>query len=324
MSRVFERIAVLGLGLLGGSVAAAARQRGVARHAVGYARRRGPLEWALASGLIDEVADLETAVSGADLVVLATPVGAMESLLAEAAPHLSPDALVTDVGSVKGVLADRLPGQLPASVHYIGAHPMAGSHECGVEFASANLFEGSRCVISPVRSTPDDAVAAVSDFWRGLGCDVVLRDPGEHDVEVAWVSHAPHALAFAFAHSLGAAPSTATELAGSGFRDFVRIARSDPSMWAEILNSNRKALASPLRAFAESMETLARSVEDGDLEKLEAFLAQARSSLEEGMRNVSAQAKTDPCEDVRSGGENPEIQAEPKSAAQGVTKTTNE
>jgi len=235
----------------------------------------------------------------------------MEGLLAEAAPHLAPDALVTDVGSVKGMLADRLPGRLPAGVHYVGAHPMAGSHESGVEFAAADLFEGARCVLSPLRSTPADAVADVSDFWGALGCDVVIRGPGEHDTEVAWVSHAPHALAFAFAHSLGAAPSAAAGLAGSGFRDFVRIARSDPAMWAEILNSNRKALASPLRAFSEALEILARQVEEGDVEALEAFLAQARSSLDGVTRNVSARAKPGPCEDVRSGGENPEIQADP-------------
>ncbi len=324
MSRVFDRVAILGLGLLGGSVALAAREAGVARQRVGYARRRAPLERALADGVVDEIADLRAAVTGADLIVLATPIGTMEGLLAEIAPHLAQGALVTDVGSVKGLLADRLPGLLPAGVHYVGAHPMAGSHERGVEFAVSDLFVGSRCVLSPVRSTPVEAVEAVADFWRELGADVVYRDPGAHDAEVAWVSHAPHVLAFAFAKALGEAPSLAGELAGGGFRDFVRIARSDPGMWAEILNSNRKALGSPLRAFVKALDELTGMIEEGDAEAQEAFLAQARGALEGVTRNASPQADPGRCEDVRSGDENPEIQADPRSATQGVTKTTNE
>jgi prephenate dehydrogenase len=314
VSRVFERIAILGLGLLGGSVALAAREARIAKCLVGCGRRKAPLEYALAEGIVDEIGDVKTSVSGAELVVLAAPVGAMEGILAEAAPWLAPGALVTDVGSVKGALAESLPGLLPPGSHYVGAHPMAGSHLRGVEFAAADLFRGSRCVVTPLRSTPPEAVEVVSGFWRALGADIAIRDPGAHDVEVAWISHAPHALAFAFARALADAPALAGELAGSGFRDFVRIAHSDPSLWAEILNLNRKALALPLRAFADSLAELASAIEDGDIEAQEAFLAHAQTSLEKVTQNASSPATSGVREDARSGGDNPEIQADPESA----------
>ena len=315
MSRVFERVAILGLGLLGGSVALAARKAGIARHLVGSARRKGPLAAALARGLVDETGDIATAVAGADLVVLAAPVGAMESILAEAAPHLGAETLVTDVGSVKGLLADRLPGILPEGVHYVGAHPMAGSHERGSDHAVEDLFVGSPCVVAPLRSVPPRAVEEVADFWRALGAGVVVRDPDEHDAEVAWISHAPHVLAFAYARILEDAPAAAGALAGSGFRDFIRIARSDPGMWSDILNSNRKALASPLRAFGRSLAQLAGAIEDGDIEAQEAFLARAQAALAGMTRDASdPQADAGSREDVRSGDDNPEIQADQESA----------
>lgn len=280
MSRTFQRLAVLGLGLLGGSVAGAARRSGAARQVVGSARRRGPLERALELGVVDEIGSTEEAVSGADLVVLAMPVGSMEAVLAEAAPHLAPGALVTDVGSVKGALVERLPGLLPANVAYVGAHPMAGSHLGGLENARDDLFVGSRCVISPGPSTPAECSEAVADFWRALGARVIFRRAEDHDIEVAWMSHAPHAVAFAFAHALEEAPPTSGELAGTGFQDFIRIARSDPAMWAEILHSNRKALAAPLEAMARSLAALASAIEQGDTEAEEKFLARALDTLE--------------------------------------------
>ncbi len=288
MSRVFERVAILGLGLLGGSVARAARKAGLASRVVGYARRRGPLEYALAEGIVDEIADLKGAVSGADLVVLASPVSAMQGLVAEAAPWLAEGALVTDVGSIKGALADSLPGLLPSGVEYVGAHPMAGSHLQGIEFASEDLFQGAPCVVTPLRSSPGEAVEAISAFWEGLGARVIIRAPGAHDAEVAWVSHAPHLLAFAFARTLADAPAAAGELVGSGFRDFARIANSEPALWAEILNANRKAVASPIKAFSDALAELARLIEEGDIEAQEAFLARARASLETITQKVSS------------------------------------
>lgn len=294
----FERVAVVGLGLLGGSVAAAARERGVARRVVGVTRLRETAAAALRDGVADEAGtELERLVAGADLLVLATPIGAMAPLLGRAAASLAEGCVVTDVGSIKGALGDTLPGLLPPGVAYVGAHPMAGSHHRGLAHARADLLEGAVCIVAPGRSAPPAAVARVRAFFEALGAHVVLRDPARHDEEVAWVSHLPHALAFAYARALAEAPPEAAAVRGSGFRDFSRIARSDPELWAEILCANRKALAGPLALAAARLAELARAVEQGDAEAVERFLATARDSLARF------------ADDARSGGDHPEIPA---------------
>ncbi|RIL05570.1 MAG: prephenate dehydrogenase/arogenate dehydrogenase family protein [Proteobacteria bacterium] len=281
MTAPFERLAVLGLGLLGGSIAWAARERGVAREVVGCGRRAESLRAAAARGLVDRTSlDPAEAVAGADLVVLATPVGAMAAVLRAAAPALAGGALVTDVGSVKSILAELLPGLLPPGVVYVGSHPMAGSHEKGPEHARPDLVDGATCVVTPAPSDPPAAVARIEAFWAALGARVVRRDAAAHDSEVAWISHVPHALAFAFARALGDAPPEAGEVAGTGFRDFTRIARSDPELWAEILVANRKAIEGPLGRVAERLAQLTRAIGAGDVEEVDRWIAEARASLD--------------------------------------------
>jgi prephenate dehydrogenase len=221
----------------------------------------------------------------------------MPEILRRAAPHLAEGCVVTDVGSVKGCLGETLPGLLPPGVCYVGAHPMAGSHRRGLDAARADLLEGAPCVVSPGSGAPPAAVARVRGFFEALGARVVERDPERHDAEVAWVSHLPHALAFAYALALADAPREAADVRGSGFRDFTRIAHSDPELWAEILCANRKALAGPLGRAGARLAELARAIEQGDGEAVERFLASARESLAR-LAN-----------DARSGGENPEIPA---------------
>ena len=277
MSRPLARVAVVGLGLLGGSVALAARQRGAAREVVGATRSAGARAEALASGAVDRVVPLAEVGQGADLVVLATPVGAMAAMLRQMTPGLSAGTVLTDVGSVKVPLVETLPGLLPPGCVYIGAHPMAGSHHRGMSHARADLFEGAVCVVT---ETSDAAAEGrVVSFWEALGARVVRRTALQHDAEVAWVSHLPHVLAFAFAGSLAAAPAAAAELAGGGFRDFTRIARSDAELWADILTANRKALAAPLGAAGARLEELARALEAGDAEGLDRLLSAARTAL---------------------------------------------
>jgi len=280
----FERVAVLGLGLLGGSVALAAKTRGIAACVVGATRKRDVLEAALRRGAIDEAAGFDEAVDGADLVVLATPVFAMDELLRAVAPRLRQGALVTDVGSVKATLAETLPGLLPPGAHYVGAHPMAGSHQRGFEHARADLFEGAPCIVG--RNFDVRARDRVCDFWRALGARVLLRDPTDHDAEVAWMSHVPHVLAFAFARALAGAPAGAHEVAGSGFRDFTRIAQSDPELWGDILTANRKAIVAPLQAVAESLAELGRAIEAGDADAVERWIGEARAALSVSTRRV--------------------------------------
>ena len=337
MKVLFSRVAVLGLGLLGGSVAAAVRARGVAGHVVGYGRRRAPLERARALGFVDSVVDGDEgaarAVRDADLVILATPVSSMASVLEAAAPGLSQGVLVTDVGSVKAPLAECLPRCLPAGAVYVGSHPMAGSHETGVEHARDDLLEGACCVVTPRAGADAVACQRLVAFWRALGGVVVCRDPRVHDAEVAWVSHLPHVLAFAYARALEAAPASAGELAGSGFRDFVRIARSDSELWGDILGLNHQALAGPLRAFSQALAELAGAIEADDADGVAAreriLAAAARrldsispaNSLASGHEGAQTGARPRPagadedCYCARSGGENPEIQAAPRAAA---------
>jgi len=277
MSR-FETVAGLGLGLLGGSVAWAARERGAAARVVAGVRRPEAACDALRRGVVDEALAPEEAVRGAELVVLATPVHAMAGLARRVAPALAPGAVVTDVGSVKGCLHETLPGILPQGAHYVGSHPMAGSHETGIAHARADLFEGAPCAVSGGGDAA--AVERVCAFWRALGARVVRREPGAHDAEVAWASHAPHALAFAFGAALRAAPAGARELRGPGFRDFTRIGHGDPELWADILTANRKAVAAPLHAFREVLGELVRAVEAGDASAVERFIAAARGGLD--------------------------------------------
>ena len=277
MSRPYSRIAVLGLGLLGGSLAFAARRRGVAREVVGATRSASARERALRDGAVDRAEDPEQAVVGAELVVLATPITAMPELLRRVASRLADGAVVTDVGSVKGPLAEVLPGLLPAGARYVGSHPMAGSHERGMESAHPDLFEGAPCVVcAPAGDADGERVAA---FWRAIGCRVVCRDPERHDAEVAWMSHVPHAMAFAFAAALASAPPGAREVAGPGFRDFTRIAHSDPELWADIFHANHKALAAPLEAARSAFEALCSAIEAGDADSVLRLLESARRSL---------------------------------------------
>lgn len=276
-----EKLAVLGLGLLGGSVAAAVKQRGLAKEIVGAGRRIEPLERARSAGIVDSVASPIDAVIGADFVVLGTPVGSMPKLLADVATNLEAGCIVTDVGSVKLWVIEMLPGLLPEGVEFVGSHPMAGSHLRGPDHARADLFEGATCVVTPRAGQDSSAIERVENFWRSLGARVTRRTPAAHDEEVAWVSHLPHLLAFAFAQSLDSAPPGIGELAGSGFRDFTRIAQSDAELWGEILSLNSKALSGPLNHFSESLAKLARLLEEGDGETLEQTLSQARIRLAE-------------------------------------------
>lgn len=326
----FDRVAVLGLGLLGGSVALAARERGAGRSFAAAGRRREPLERGLAAGVVDEIGDAAAAVRGADLVVLATPVPAMAAVLSSAAPHLREGALVTDVGSVKAPLTDILPGLLPEGARFVGSHPMAGGHLTGVEHARSDLFDGAVCAVTPLPDTPKHVSERIQGFWQQLGARVVLRDPAAHDAQVAWMSHAPHVIAFAFAESLAPAPAAALSLAGTGFRDFTRIAGSDAELWGDILRANRKALAGPLDAFGQALSRLADAVERDDAEAVEQFLASARSHL---ARVVSVSGAGRPARDeaapvrgrsVETGGQIPDIEAAEPAATRGVRPTTHD
>jgi cyclohexadieny/prephenate dehydrogenase len=244
----------------------------------------------------------------------------MAAVLEEAAPGLAEGVIVTDVGSVKGPLADTLPGLLPAGASFVGSHPMAGGHEIGVEHARSDLLEGACCVVTPQPGCDPTVANRLAEFWEALGARIAHRDPEGHDADVAWVSHLPHMIAFAYARALEAAPDSAAEVAGSGFRDFVRIARSDSELWGDILALNHKALAGPLRSFSEALEELARAIEENEpsaVAERERILESAADRLNSlAPSGVTSHTGAHPQPDsARSGGENPEIQAAPRVAA---------
>ncbi len=289
---VFERIGVVGLGLLGGSLALAARKRGLVSSAVGATRSPEARRQALQSGAVDAVVDLECVAEGADLVLLATPVHAMPDLLRRLVPGLAEDSIVTDVGSVKAPLAETLPGLLPPGCLYIGSHPMAGSHERGMEHAVAGLFEGRSCIVT--QHGEPEAEARVCAFWEGLGMRVVRRTPARHDEEVGWASHLPHLLAFAFGHGFADAPEGAADVVGPGFHDFTRIARSDTELWGDILTTNAKALEGPLARVGRAIGELSELLQAGDADALEQWLQQARDGLASTTPPSTSHASVDP------------------------------
>jgi len=236
-----DRIVIVGVGLLGGSIGLALRAGGFSGTRVGIGRRASSLRKALACEAVDEVTrHVAAGVDGAQLVVLCTPIGRFESLLGPMGGALAPGAYVTDVASTKAEVV-RLAGRLlPRSVRFVGSHPMAGSEKTGVEFARADLFERCLCLVTPTGATSRGTVRWIRGFWESLGGRTMVLAPRRHDELLARVSHLPHAVAAALV-SL-AARNSAIDLAGPGFADATRIASGDPAMWTDIFHTNRRAM----------------------------------------------------------------------------------
>ena len=269
MSAMFDRVAFVGIGLIGSSLARVMRRDGLAGEIVACARRPETLAKAMELKLADRVtADPAEAVAGADLVVIATPLSAYAEVGSRLAPALKPGAIVTDVGSVKGAAIRDLQPLLPAGVHFIPGHPIAGTEHSGPESGFAELFEGRWCILTPIPFSDATALDRLTQLWAATGSKVVTMDPDHHDKVLAIVSHLPHLLAFTIC---GTADDLAeetrrevTNFAASGFRDFTRIAASDPVMWRDIFLNNREALLEMLARFMEDAQAMARAVRWGD------------------------------------------------------------
>jgi prephenate dehydrogenase len=278
---VIERLAIVGVGLLGGSVAKAARAHALAREIVGVGRDAGRLQPALDDGTLDRVStDLAEGLRGADLVVLAAPVLANERLLDAAWRAAAPGALLTDVGSTKrGIVAaaERL-AATRRDVQFVGSHPMAGSERSGYAVARVDLFHDATVVVTPGESSDAGAVKGVSELWTALGARVVTLEPDVHDRAVAAISHLPHVVAWALVDAVTRFEPAALGIAARGFKDTTRIAASDPDVWREILLDNRDAVVASLGAFREALDALERLVAHGDGAALTALLARAKAT----------------------------------------------
>lgn len=283
----FQKVAILGGGLLGGSLALALQRRVAGASLSLWARRAGTVETAKARGITGAIGDLAEAVEGADLVVLSTPVGAMATvLLAAQTAGLSPEALVTDVGSVKAaphrVLAPLLSR---TGGRFIGSHPMAGSEQVGIEAADASLFEGAACLLTDDDGVGEPWTGRLQRFWQSLGCRTSWLEAAAHDALVARISHFPHLVAAAAAKVALADPADG-RFGGGGLRDTTRVAGGDPAMWAEIVMENRDALQGVLRNGIDGMSEMLAMLEAGDQEAVRRWLSDAKAARDAAIPGV--------------------------------------
>jgi prephenate dehydrogenase len=280
---VIERLAIVGVGLLGGSVAKAVRAHALAREIVGIGRDLTRLGPALRDGALDHVTtDLADGVAGADRILLAAPVLANETLLQRVWQAAPAGAVLTDVGSTKrgiAAAADRLAAGR-SEIHFVGSHPMAGSEKSGYAVARPDLFQGATVVVTPTESSDSAAAKGVGEFWAALGARVVVLDPAAHDRAVAAISHLPHVAAWALVDAVARFEPDALSIAARGFKDTTRIAASDPDVWREILLDNRDALRGGLAAFRRALDDLEALVASGDGAGLTAFLARMKTVRE--------------------------------------------
>ncbi|MDW8469555.1 MAG: prephenate dehydrogenase/arogenate dehydrogenase family protein [Burkholderiales bacterium] len=277
----FERVLVVGVGLIGGSFALALKGAGACREAIGLGRSRETLEDARARGILDAIAEGPAAARAADLVLVATPVGAIEATLAALAPHLGPRTLLTDAGSTKrDVVAAARRALGAAAARFVPAHPLAGGEQSGAAAARADLFRGRRVVLTPLEENPPEALAAVEAAWGACGAHLARMSAQAHDEALAAVSHLPHLLAYAFVHEIAARPDAARlfACAAGGFRDFTRIAASHPEMWRDICLANRDLLGVELARYQAALAQARAFLEAGDGAALERLFAEARAA----------------------------------------------
>ncbi len=280
MSAPWSHISLVGVGLLGGSIGLAARQRGLAGRVTGFVRRAPAVAECEQTGAVDKAdTDLWSAVEGADLVILCTPIAQMAGLMMKMLPALKKGTIVTDVGSVKGsVVADLEPIAATGGVHFIGSHPMAGAERMGVGAARADLFERAMCVVTPTSASDKKAVQRLEQFWRDLGGVPLILPPELHDDLVSRSSHLPHVVAAELANYVLSPvhPKEQAMLCATGFRDTTRIASGSPEMWRDICMANRRNLSRVLGVFIEDLQEFQLALENGDVKTIEEFFTKAR------------------------------------------------
>ena len=268
-------LAVVGVGLIGGSFAAALRQAGCVGRVLGAGRRPETLQEAVRLGLIDEAVSLEDAAQRADFIFVAAPVGAFAAIFARLKPTLNPKAVMTDGGSTKqNVIEAAREGLQDRIAQFVPSHPMAGSHETGPQAAQARLYQGKRVVLTPLVENHPEDIARVHGAWQACGANLVMLNPAQHDAAVAAISHMPHWVAALFMQHLTQSDDAALklELAGSGFRDFTRVAQGSPEMWRDIFEANRQAMQTEIATFRKVLERAEHALDTGDYAYLQDML----------------------------------------------------
>ena len=281
MTKPFDRVALIGIGLIGSSLAHAMRKHKLAGEITGYARSEATRAKAMEIGLVDKVFPTAAeAVKDADLVILCSPVGTYGELAREIGPKLSPGAILTDVGSVKGaVVRDVLP-HVPRDVNFIPGHPIAGTEQSGPESGFAELFINRWCILTPLPDSDTGAVERLADFWRACGSNVEVMTPEHHDLVLAITSHLPHLIAYNIVSTAAdleeVTSSEVIKYSAGGFRDFTRIAASDPTMWRDVFLNNKDAVLEMLGRFSEDLSALQRAIRWGDGDMLFDVFARSR------------------------------------------------
>lgn len=273
-----SQTAIIGPGLLGGSIALALRRKCPDARIAIWARRDEALDGVRAAGIADIASsDLATVVKGSSLVVFCVPIGVMPGLAEKIVPFLSPETLVTDVGSVKAPVLESLVPVFKNRARFVGSHPMAGSEQTGLAAASAGLFEDAVCILTPDDFSDPEAVAAINNFWTLLGCRTTSLSPAVHDEVVAYVSHLPHLLAATIVNLVCSQNRDWLNFCGNGFRDTTRVASGSAEMWSEILQSNRGALRESIVSMIEKLREVLELLNSEDEKRMGKFLTEAKT-----------------------------------------------
>jgi cyclohexadieny/prephenate dehydrogenase len=279
---LFDRIAIVGVGLIGSSIARAARAQGAVRSIVATARSPKTRKRVVELGIADKVVDTNAeAVEDADLVIVCVPVGACGAVAKEIGPHLKAGATISDVGSVKGSVVRDMGAHLPKNVHFVPAHPVAGTEHSGPDAGFAELFEGRWCILTPPEGTDSQAVERLAAFWRRLGANVEIMTPEHHDIVLAITSHVPHLIAYNIVGTAAdmeqVTQGEVVKFSAGGFRDFTRIAASDPVMWRDVFLNNKEAVLEMLARFSEDLAALQRMIRWDDGAALEKLFTRTRA-----------------------------------------------
>ena len=271
--KLFQKVTVIGVGLLGASLAKACKKRGLVNEITGYGRNRENLIKAKNLKIIDHYfGDLSEAVSDADLIVLCTPVSAIVPLIQNLIPQVKPGALITDVGSVKDSVVHGADKVVPEGIFFVGSHPIAGGENSGLEASTANLYQDAKCIVTPTNKTDKTALEKISALWQAVGMKVISLTTDEHDFIFGAVSHLPHIVAYALMNTLGSLKTqgnrNVTAFSGAGLKDITRIASSDPVMWRDICLSNRNHSLDLIDRFQNKLEKIRNTIEKGDGQEL--------------------------------------------------------
>ncbi|MBS1126753.1 MAG: prephenate dehydrogenase [Nitrospirae bacterium] len=278
---MFNRIAILGVGLLGASFALALKKNGLCGSITGYGRNRENLLKAKERNIIDSFEQDPAAASrDADLIMLSTPVGSFLDLTKLIAPALKKGAVLTDVGSVKGRLVREIEKIIPEHANYIGGHPIAGSDRSGIDAANPGLFRNAKCIITPTEHSNADALEKIEGLWKALGSDILILNPEEHDRIYASVSHLPHLVAYAMVNTVADMDRSYLDFSGKGFMDATRIASSSEELWNDICLLNRDNLVEVIAVFQKNLDMLTRYLKDGDADSLKHAFRKARTLRE--------------------------------------------